>query len=267
MKITSFIYTLMTCIIVTLISCNEKTTQTKTILVVVAHPDDETGFGSVLAKFSQLRYNVHLVIAVDGRNSIRSEYNNPDSLALSNKNQAICSCEKLGISAPIFYDLVSLDRKHGPKDGVRAAVESGIQLREKLKETILDIQPDLIITYGPDGEYGHPEHIIVGSLVTELLLREKWVDKYPLYYFGWTKTLEQGNDGWIRYADDQYFNVIIEYTDEDELKSLESLNCYDRMPKNEREEIIEIEKKRKNEMYFRKFVVAQGQTKDFFSKE
>lgn len=250
-----------------LISCNEKPQKTKNILVFVAHTDDETGFASVLAKFSRIGYNVHLAISVDGRYSTRAENKNPDSLALANKNQAICSCEKLGISKPIFYDLISLDRKHGQKDGVRAAVESGAQLREKLKETILQIQPDLIITYGPDGEYGHPEHIIAGSIVTELLLREKWVDKYPLYYFGWPKTLEQGNDGWIRYADDQYFNVIVNYTDEDEQKAMESLNCYERMPKNEREEIVQGEKNRKNELYFREFAVVRGPKQNFFSNE
>lgn len=250
----------------TTISCNEKQNKSKDILVVVAHTDDETGFGSVLAKFSRIGYNVHLVISVDGRYSTRgAENKNPDSLAQANKNQAICSCQKLGISEPIFYDLISLDRKHGQKDGVRAAIESGVQLREKLKETILKIQPDLIITYGQDGEYGHPEHIIVSSIVTELLLREKWVDKYPLYYFGWPKTLEEGNDGWIRYVDDKYFNVIINYTDEDELRAMESLNCYERMPINERQEIIENEMNRENEMYFRKFVVAKGQKQDFFS--
>jgi len=267
MKISLLTSVFFVLIITITFSCNEKQDKTKDVLVVVAHSDDETGFGSVLAKFSRLGYKVHLVISVDGRYSTRLKNKNPDSVALANKNQAICSCEKLGISEPIFYDLISLDRKHGQKDGVRAAIESGVQLREKLKETILQIQPDLIIAYGPDGEYGHPEHIIVGSIVTELLLREKWVDKYPLYYFGWTKTLEQGNDGWIRYADDQYFNIIINYTDEDEQKAMESLNCYERMPKNEREENNENEKNRKNEMYFRQFVVAKGQKQDFFSIE
>jgi N-acetylglucosamine malate deacetylase 2 len=267
MRIASFLYFLTAFLIATFFSCNQKRNQSKTILVVVAHPDDETGFGSALAKFSRIGYNVHLVIGVDGRYSTRSEYNNPDSLAIANKDQAICSCEKLGIAKPVFYGLISLDRKHGQNDGVRAAVESGIQLREELKDTILEIKPDLIITYGADGEYGHPEHIIVSSIVTELLMREKWVDKYPLYYFGWTRTLEQGNDGWIRYADDQYFNVIVSYTDEDEHKSMESLNCYERMHINERIEIIEIERKRKNELYFRKFIVAEGLKKDFFGNE
>lgn len=268
MKISTLTTVFFALIIASAFSFNEKQEKTKNVLVVVAHPDDETGFGSVLAKFSRLGYKVHLVIGVDGRYSTRgSENKNPDSLAQANKNQTICSCQKLGISEPVFYDLISLDRKHGKKDGVRAAVESGVQLREKLKETILQIQPDLMITYGPEGEYGHPEHIIVGSIVTELLLREKWVDKYPLYFFGWPKTLEEGNDGWIRYVDDQYFNVIINYTDDDELRAMESLNCYERKPINEREEIIEGEKNRKNELYFRKFVVAKGQKQDFFSAE
>jgi LmbE family N-acetylglucosaminyl deacetylase len=184
-----------------------------------------------------------------------------------NKRQAACSCQQLGINQPIFFDLVSLDRKHGQRDGVRAAVESGVAFRDKLKETILSIQPDLIITYGPDGEYGHPEHMIVSGLVTELLLREKWVDTYPLYYFGWTKTLEQGNDGWIRYADDQYFTTVITYTDEDEQRGFASLHCYERMPRQEREEIVAIETKRTNELYFRKFNVSREKKKDFFSVE
>lgn len=239
------------------ISCKEKQIATKTILVVTAHPDDETGFSPVLAKYARLGHQVYLVIGVDGRFGNRSENSNPDSVAMANKNQANCSCMQLGIQPPIFFDLVSLDRKHGPKDGVRAAVESGIQFREKLKETILNLQPDLIITYGPDGEYGHPEHIIVSGIVTELLLREQWVNTYPLYYFGWTKSLEQGNDGWIRYADDPYFTAVVGYTDEDEQKAFKSLNCYERMPVNEREEMMEIEKKRGNELYFRKFFVAQ----------
>lgn len=251
-------------ILITSIHCPEHAKPIKTLLVVVAHPDDETGFGPVLARYARLGHKVFLAIAVDGRYSLQAGKNLPDSVAIDNANQVICSCEKLGIEQPIFYELISLDRKHGNKDGVKEAVETGVKLRDKIKQTIHDLQPDLIITYGPDGEYGHPEHIIVSANVTELLLREQWVDKYPLYYFGWPKSTEEGNDGWVRYADDLYFNATIEYSDEDEKKAMESLNCYERMPQNERLEIMEIERQRINEMYFRKFVVAKGDTKDFF---
>ena len=267
MKSFATIYFLVLLMTATFLSCTQKTNGKKTILVVTAHPDDETGFAPILAKYARLGHTVYLVIGVDGRYGNRLDSNNPDSVAMVNKDQAICSCNKLGIQQPIFFDLISLDRKHGQKDGVRDAVESGVKFRDKLRETILNIKPDIIITYGPDGEYGHPEHIIVSGLVTELLLREKWVDTYPLYYFGWTKTLEQGNDGWIRYADDEYFTNVISYTDEDEKRAFESLNCYERMPKDERDEIMEIETNRVNELYFRKFDVSKEKESDFFKEE
>lgn len=238
----------------------------KTILVVVAHPDDETAFCAALAKFVRLGYKVQMIVAVDGRFRIHTKASTPDSAALKNKNESICSCEQLGISKPIFYDLISLDRKYGAKDGVRDAVESGVRFRDSLKSSILQYQPDLIISFGPDGEYGHPEHIAVSSLITELLLREGWAEKYPLYYFGWPKSLEQGNDGWVRYVDDTYFNVVVTYNDDDERRAIASINCYSAFSQAEKDQMREEEQKRKNELFFRKFVIAKGFTKEFFSK-
>lgn len=49
-----------------------------------------------------------------------------------------------------------------------------------LKEKIASINPDFILTFGPDGDTNHAEHIVTGAADTELLLRESWVDKYPL---------------------------------------------------------------------------------------
>ncbi len=56
-----------------------------------------------------------------------------------------------------------------------------------LRSHLDTLLPDSVFTLSPDGEYGHPEHIIVGSAITELLLREGWVEQYPLYYFAWTQ--------------------------------------------------------------------------------
>lgn len=248
-----------------LIACQQNTQpQSKTILVVLAHPDDETAFGSALAKHARLGDRVHLILAVDAKFDTRFVNAAPDSVAQAKQRDVVCSCEKLGIEKPIFYSFSSMDRKHGAKDGVRDAVESGSQFREKLKQSIVDFKPDLIITFGPDGEYGHPEHIIVSSLVTELLLREGWVDKYPLYYFGWTKSLEEDGDGWVRYADDQYFNVEVTYTDEDEQKAAQAIRCYSSgFSTAEMEEMTAFERDRENKLYFRKFVTEKGVQQNF----
>lgn len=41
----------------------------------------------------------------------------------------------------------------------RAFIHSGQAAVDALVEIYRDIQPDLVITYGPDGGYGHPDHI------------------------------------------------------------------------------------------------------------
>jgi hypothetical protein len=105
---------------------------------------------------------------------------------------------------------------------------------------------------------------MVGSLVTELLLREGWVDAYSLYYFGWNKTQEADGDGWVRYVDDQYFNARITYTDEDEQKAIESIRCYPSgFSQQDMEEMIAFEKERENELFFRKFKVETGKKEGF----
>jgi LmbE family N-acetylglucosaminyl deacetylase len=36
---------------------------------------------------------------------------------------------------------------------------------------IRDLKPDTVITFGPDGVYGHPDHIRIGEIATEAVLR------------------------------------------------------------------------------------------------
>jgi N-acetylglucosamine malate deacetylase 2 len=256
---------LLLCVISLVITCRSKEIKPKTILAVLAHPDDETGFSSALAHYARLGHTVQLILAVDARFDTRFIEAEPDSVAKAKQRDVICSCAKLGIASPIFYSFNSMDRKHGERDGVRDAVEAGSTFRERLKQSIEQLQPDLIITFGPDGEYGHPEHIIVGSLVTELLLREGWVNQYPLYYFGWTKSQEENGDGWVRYADDKYFNVVVKYSEEDEQRAFESIQCYTSgFSPEEIKEMISFEQQRKNEMFFRRFIAEEGRKTGFF---
>lgn len=134
---------------------------------------------------------------------------------------------------------------------------------DSLKLLIPSINPDIIITAGPDGDTHHSEHIVAGGAVTELLLAEGWVEKYPLYHFAWKKgsvSVEPGS-----YMDEQYFNVAIDYTAEDEQKAIEALQCYvtQYTPQEFKEEADRKVKDKDNTIYFRRFVVMKGLKKDF----
>ncbi|WP_233195528.1 N-acetyl-1-D-myo-inositol-2-amino-2-deoxy-alpha-D-glucopyranoside deacetylase [Corynebacterium sp. 13CS0277] len=48
---------------------------------------------------------------------------------------------------------------------MRAFVNNGVAALDALNELLAELQPDLIVTYGPDGGYGHPDHIQAHNLV------------------------------------------------------------------------------------------------------
>ena len=227
----------------------------KTLLAIFPHPDDESAIGEVLAKYADLGYKVQVIIATDGKDGTRvTKIPAGDALGNLRKDESRCAARILGIEAPIFLGIERLDTKIG----VGKYFGEHKKLLELLKETISAIDPEFIVTFGPDGDTSHSEHIVAGAAVTELLLREGWVGKYPLYYLAWTR--EQGKLFDLGYVDSQYLNVKIEYTQEAEDKALEIMPCY--ATQYTAEELKEDRQKkladRSNAIHFRKFAVGEG---------
>ena len=227
----------------------------KTLLAIFPHPDDETVVAEVLIKYVRLGYKVQLIIATDGKDGTRvTKIPAGDSLGNLRKDESRCACKIMGIPDPVFLGVERLDTKIG----VGKYFKEHKKLLDTLKVLLPIIKPDIIITFGPDGDTHHSEHIVTGATVTELLLQEGWVEKYPLYFVAWNK--QQGLSGDLGYVNDQYFNVKIDYSDEDELKGLEAMKCY--VTQYTAEEMkADHEKKTKdsnNFLHFRRFVVQKG---------
>lgn len=232
----------------------------KTILFIGAHPDDETAISEVLTKYGRLGNKVFIIVATDGKGGTRvTKIPEGDSLGVLRRTESICGCKTLGIEPPIFFGIERLDTKIGTGNYFKEHQ----RFMDSLRVRIPLINPDIIITAGPDGDTHHSEHIVVGATVTELLLAEGWVERYPLYHFAWKKGVESVDPG--SYMDEQYFNVKISYTDEDERKAIEALHCY--VTQYTQEEFKEEEDRKlkdtTNTIYFRKFVVMKGLKNDF----
>ena len=241
--------------------CDAQDTKAKkTILFIGAHPDDETAISEALANFARLGNRVFVIIATDGKDGTRvTKIPAGDSLGGLRKKESICGCKTLGLEPPIFIGVERLDTKIG----VGKYFKAHQQFLDSLKVKIPFINPDVIITAGADGDTHHAEHIVVGAAVTELLLAEGWVSKYPLYYFAWKKGAESVDD--LGYTDAQYFNVEINYSREDETKAIEALHCYvtQYTPDEFKEEAERKIKDTTNTIYFRRFAVATGLKNDF----
>lgn len=237
-----------------------KSEKKKTILFIGAHPDDETAISEVLNKYARLGNKIFVIIATDGKDGTRvTKIPAGDSLGALRKTESACGCKTLGLEPPIFLGIERLDTKIG----VGKYFKAHQQLLDSLRIKIPAINPDIIITTGPDGDTHHAEHIVVGAAVTELLLAESWVEKYPLYYFAWKKGAESVDD--LGYVDEQYFNVKVSYTPEDENKAVEALHCYQTQytPEEFKEEAERKLKDTANTIYFRRFVVMKGLKNDF----
>lgn len=235
-------------------------TSNKTILAIVAHPDDEMAIAEVLVKYARLGNKVFVMIATDGKYGTRvTSIPEGDSLAVVRKRESTCACEKMGIEPPIFLSIDRLDTKIG----VRNYFNAHKLLRNSLIQKISTINPDIIITFGPDGDTHHAEHIVVGGAVTEVILQKGWVEKYPLYYIAYDRTTA-GLEA-VGYMDQNYINVEITYSDQDKLIGLAANKCYvSQITEAEMQE--DYDRKLKdtvNKSFFRRFVIKTGKQSSF----
>ena len=124
------------------------------LLAVFAHPDDEAfSIGGSLAKYAAEGKDVYLVTATRGE---AGEIRDPGLATKANlpqvrEQELRCACEAYGIHPPIFLDYL---------DGQLTIVNQG-QAVGKLVRIIRQIKPQVMITFGPDGIYGHYDHLAV----------------------------------------------------------------------------------------------------------
>ncbi len=121
-------------------------------MAIFAHPDDEAfGTGGTLAKYAAEGHDVYLVTATRGESGQISEPElaTPANLPYVREQELRCACQIYGIHPPFFLDYV---------DGQLPIVNQG-QAVGKLVRLIRELEPDVIITFGPDGIYGHYDHI------------------------------------------------------------------------------------------------------------
>jgi LmbE family N-acetylglucosaminyl deacetylase len=130
-----------------------------TLLGVWAHPDDEAYLSSALMA-SVRRHGGRVVVAT----ATRGEHGTPDPETWPPERLAEVREREL------MESLAHIDvQEHewlGHRDGALADVpfEAGVGQVSALLERV---RPDTVVTFGPDGMTGHPDHQTVSAWVTE----------------------------------------------------------------------------------------------------
>src|SRR5688572_28690330 len=144
---------------------------TRTLVAVLAHADDETPVGPMLARYAREGVQVYLLIASDGMGGTGGGGSGirPDSTLAGNDlvraraEEARCSAQALGAQPPILLGFP--DGKLGDFLSDRTLM---FRLTARIAEELQRLKPDAIVTWGPDGGVGHPDHRLVSNVVTQL---------------------------------------------------------------------------------------------------
>jgi LmbE family N-acetylglucosaminyl deacetylase len=142
--------------------------RTLRLMAVLAHPDDESlGVGGTLAKYASEGVEVFLLTATRGdggryRGHRPSEPQHPGRIGLGSIREAELrtAAAMLGVREVSLLDYPDqqLDRAD-PREAI-----AGITAH------IRRIRPDVVVTFGPDGAYGHPDHIAISQFTTAAIV-------------------------------------------------------------------------------------------------
>jgi LmbE family N-acetylglucosaminyl deacetylase len=145
------------------------------VMAVFAHPDDERVVAPLLHRLSREGREVHLVIATDGSKGVRPHAGIAAGkpLADARKVEAECAAKRLGVRQ---LHLLGLE------DGGLANFTALGALRTQLTGLFSRVRPAAIITFGPEGGTGHPDHRLTGNVVTEIVERDSLSGTVDLLY-------------------------------------------------------------------------------------
>jgi LmbE family N-acetylglucosaminyl deacetylase len=135
------------------------------LLCVLAHPDDETlGTGPTLAKYADEGIETYLITATRGeRGWTGAPQDNPGHEALGKlrEGELFSAARLLGLREVRFLDYIDGDLDQADPDEAISKIASHLR----------QIRPQVVITFAPDGAYGHPDHIAISQFATAAIVR------------------------------------------------------------------------------------------------
>lgn len=197
----------------------------KVIMGIFAHPDDEVLASTMFHKYIREGAEVILVTATDGRLGT-NEYNNyeaGDELAEVRKGEMQCAAETLG--AKLYH--LDYEDQLKTAEGFDGFVAQSQGLLEDLHRIIGEEQPDVIVTFGPDGFSNHIDHRIVGVSATQVVLSKEWEKMPQVFYLGFPSSQLDEMNTIYRGTLDEYLTVQVPYTEEDGEVALEMARCHE----------------------------------------
>jgi glutamate/tyrosine decarboxylase-like PLP-dependent enzyme/LmbE family N-acetylglucosaminyl deacetylase len=132
-------------------------------MAVLAHPDDESlGVGGIFAKYASEGVETYLVTATRGeKGRFGDRREKPEIVGRAREDELRSAAKVLGIREVSFLDY--MDGELDDSDSEEAV--------GKIVEHLRRLRPDVVVTFAPDGGYGHPDHIAISQLALAAVVK------------------------------------------------------------------------------------------------
>lgn len=149
------------------------------VTVVLAHPDDELFMAPALASLARQGARVQIAYATQGDVGPGVSGLKPGKeLGEVRLKEAFCAAEALGAASVASLNrgdgTLGVNAHHEGRSAGKLLVDLGVWLAET----------DMILTWGPDGGYGHADHRMVSAIVTQIAQARPAAERPKLLYVG-----------------------------------------------------------------------------------
>ncbi len=135
------------------------------LMAILAHPDDESlGNSATLARYAAEGVEITLVTATRGQRGWLGEPTanpGPEALGRTREAELLAAGAALGLREVVVLDYLDGELDQAEPD----------QIICELVAHIRRVRPQVVLTWGPDGGYGHPDHIAIGQVATAAVMR------------------------------------------------------------------------------------------------
>lgn len=134
------------------------------LMAVLAHPDDESlGIGGTLAKYTAEGVGTYLLTATRGERGWRGDLAaDPGLEAFGKAREAelLAAAKILGLREVHFLNYLDGDLDQADPAGAIGQIVGHLRR----------LRPQVVLTFGPEGAYGHPDHMAISQFTTAALV-------------------------------------------------------------------------------------------------
>ena len=199
------------------------------LLVVMAHPDDESmGTGGLILRHTRAGVEVNLICATRGEEGWggKPPGARKEDLSRIRSAELEAAASALAIKSHALWDY--------PDGGVEGSDQAEITAR--ISEQISRLAPAAVVGWGPDGAYGHPDHIAMGRCTDAAVAAAPQSGRPALYHVAIDSPLAlayraalqlNGRDGGsLPLVVKDHVDFVIELTPEEVQMKLRAIDCH-----------------------------------------